>query len=581
MHRATLRWLAPCLGLLLASVAGAQSTTAGDVLFSEVIDVQLVNVEVWVTDSHGVPVTGLSADDFELREDGEPVEITHFSEVREAIRLAGETPPVAVEATADAAPGAPAAEPSHLILYFDQLHLSPTNRRQVLADVREFLATERVDPRRVLVLKQDRELTTEATFGSSWAEIDVALERLAKSQARGGTMDSEKRLTVRTLQQLWDWAQEIAGLRPAGDSNEAACDVFLPRAVPDIENYAAESRERITVSLDHLAAVSSFLTGVPGPKTLLYVSDALERAPGTDLISFVNDLCPVQTETPMFLLSDELSQQYLRLTRHANANRVTIYALQARGLESGFLTGASEGGVDLRSLNSFDAAMRTSERAGLSTLAAETGGRTIFNTNTFGEALLDVARDMSSYYSLAYIPPHGGDEAEHDIEVRVKDKALRARHREGYRDKSANVRMTERLQGAVYLGLVENPLDVRLAAGAISPDGKGTFLRLPLHILIPADRVVFLPREGGVSAQISVQVSTRNTVDQKGVFEHRAYRINWRTDSDQEMVNLVMDLEVPPGVHLVAVGVRDDATRDTSFVSTTVEVHPTPVATGP
>jgi hypothetical protein len=47
------------------------------------------------------------------------------------------------------------------------------------------------------------------------------------------------------------------------------------------------------------------------------------------------------------------------------------------------------------------------------------------------------------------------------------------------------------------------------------------------------------------------------------------------------MVNLVMDLEVPPGVHLVAVGVRDDATRDTSFVSTTVEVHPTPVATGP
>jgi hypothetical protein len=237
--------------------------------------------------------------------------------------------------------------------------------------------------------------------------------------------------------------------------------------------------------------------------------------------------------------------------------------------------------VDLRSLNSFDAAMRTSERAGLSTLAAETGGRTIFNTNTFGEALLDVARDMSSYYSLAYIPPHGGDEAEHDIEVRVKDKALRARHREGYRDKSANVRMTERLQGAVYLGLVENPLDVRLAAGAISPDGKGTFLRLPLHILIPADRVVFLPREGGVSAQISVQVSTRNTVDQKGVFEHRAYRINWRTDSDQEMVNLVMDLEVPPGVHLVAVGVRDDATRDTSFVSTTVEVHPTPVATGP
>jgi hypothetical protein len=77
-----------------------------------------------------------------------------------------------------------------------------------------------------------------------------------------------------------------------------------------------------------------------------------------------------------------------------------------------------------------------------------------------------------------------------------------------------------------------------------------------------------------VTAQLCVQVSTRNTVDQKGFFDHRAYRINWKTESDQEVVALAIDLEVPPGVHLVAVGVRDDATQITSFVSTTVEVHP-------
>lgn len=575
MNRLLLRWLSPSLVFLVAAVGAAQSAAPSDYQFTDVIDVQLVNVEVWVTDKAGVPVTGLKAEDFELYEDGQPVDITHFSEIRQDTRLPAGTAPSALASSTASAPQPANTEPSHLILYFDELHLSPSSRRRAIQDISSFLATETVDPRRVLILSQDSSLTTEATFGSTWTELDAALERLGKSRTRGSLSQSEKRLTIRNLQQLWDWAQSVAGLAPSGDSNEAACEIYLPRAIPDIESFAAESRQRIAESLDLLASAASFLTGVPGPKTLLYISDSLERAPGTDLVSFVNDLCPVQTQTPMFLLSDELSQHFRRLTRHANANRVTIYTLQAHGLESGFLSGAAEGTVELRSLNTFDAALRTSERAGLSTLAAETGGRTVFNANTFGGELEEIAREMSSYYSLAYAPPHGGDEAEHEIEVKLKNKQLRTRHRRGYRDKSADVRMTERLEGAVYLGLVDNPLGVRLAAGTVREADTQGFLRLPLHVLVPAEKIVFLPREGGVTGQISVQVSTRNTVDQKGIFDHRAYRINWKTPSDRERIDLTLELEVPPGVHLVAVGVRDDATHDTSFVSTTIEVHPT------
>jgi hypothetical protein len=309
-------------------------------------------------------------------------------------------------------------------------------------------------------------------------------------------------------------------------------------------------------------------------KTLVFVSDALERAPGTDLVRLVNDLCPVQQQTPMFLLSDELSTEFRDLSRHANANRVTIYSLQTGGLSSGFTTGAEMGGgTGFRGSTSFDLAKRLSERDGMSTLAAETGGRAVFNTNTFDAELAEIAREMSQYYSLAYEPSHGGDQRQHEIEVKLKNGQLRARHRRGYRDKSANVQMTERLQGAVYLGLVENPLDVRLAAGTVQSAEKDR-LTIPLRVLVPARAITFLPKGDGVTAQLSVQVSTRNTVDQKGIFDHRAYRINWKTESDQEVVALAIDLEVPPGVHLVAVGVRDDATQITSFVSTTVEVHP-------
>lgn len=578
MRRQLLTPLILSLVPLMGPALVAQEGPPNDYLFSEVIEVQLVNVEVWVTDAKDRPVMGLTATDFEILEDGRPVEISHFAEIQpDAAPVSGVTRTAAV---APAAPESvqgtepePATDPSHLVIYFDDLHLSPSGRKRAIKDLAEFLTEGHVPPERVLILSQNNSLKTEATFGSSWAELDAALARIEKTLPRGRLMESEKRLAIQNLQDLWKWAREVAGSRPVGNSADAACDIFVPRAVSDVEAYAAESRERIAVTLDHLASTASFLTGIPGVKTLIYVSDALERAPGTDLIRFISDLCPVNTDTPMFLLSDELSQDFRGLTRHANANRVTIYSLQTSGLKSNFLMGAEQRGLETRALaGSFDVALRMSEREGLSTLAAETGGRAIFNTNTFDDDLLAIAREMSSYYSLAYEPPHGGDEREHEIRVRLKSKNLRARHRRGYRDKNADLRMTERLQGAVYLGLVDNPLGVRLGAGTVSPGGKDLMV-FSLHVLVPAEKIVFLPQGEGVIAQVSVQVSTRNTKDQKGIFDHRAYRINWDTQSDQEMVSLVMDLEVPPGVHLLAVGVRDDATRETSFVSTTVEVH--------
>ena len=567
--------LIPGLALLLAVGSHAQEAT--DYQFSEVIDVQLVNVEVWVTDGEGRPVQGLTADAFEVLEDGKPVEISYFAEIQGNRPVLTELERVLAEPEDESAPppppSAPAGEPSHLVVYFDQLHLLPSSRKRAIEDLRDFLLKREVPPERVLILRQDQSLTTEVTFGSSWSELDEALSRLAESLPRGGLAASDKRLALRSLNDLWEEALS----RPEGNP----CDRFLPRAITEIEAYAAETRQRIAVTLEHLASTASFLTGIPGVKTLLFVSDALERAPGTDLVSVTRDYCPTGQETSllkkssMFLLADELSQEFRTLTRHANANRVTIYALQTEGLDYSFTQGAEQrSSPGYRASIAFDSAKRVGEREGMSILASETGGRTIFNRNEFGAELTQIAREMSSYYSLAYEPPHGGDQREHEIEVRLKQKGLNARHRRGYRDKSPDVQMTERLEAAIYLGLVDNPLGVRLGAGTVRPAGEKDWLTVPLHILVPAESVVFLPTETGVVAQLSVQVSTRNTVDQKGLFDHRAYRINWKTEADQELVSVALDLEVPPGVHLVAVGVRDDASRQMSFVSTTLEIQP-------
>ena len=575
MNRKHKRCIVSALLAIPATLAVAVAVAQDEVPqrpFTETINVQLVNVEVWVTDGKGRPVSGLAADEFEVFEDGEPVAISHFSEVHEATPVPDSGEPVPAGEVEEGQREKVSA--GHLVLYFDQLHLRPASRNRLIKDLREFLAAERVPPERVLILTQDRRLQTLATFGSSWEQLDNALERIAKTAPEGGRAESEKRLEIQRLQTTWNLAREYAsqGARGAAGTSDAACDYFLPRAVPDVERFAGESRERISVTLDHLASVASFLAGVPGVKTLLYLSDALERSPGSDLMNFVNDLCPQQQSSPMFLISDELSRAFRQLTRHANANRVTIYSVQGLGLRSSFMTTAEQGAVDFRGARSFDLALRANERDGLNNLAAETGGRAIVNRNQFDRALANVAREMGNYYSLAYEPRHGGDGGEHRIEVRTR-RGFDVRYRRGYRDKSRDRQMTERLQGAVYLGLVDNSLAVRLGAGDVRAAGEGRVI-LPLHVAVPAERLAFLPGNDATSAYLALQVSTRNTKTREGIYEQREYRV--RPPAQGDYVDLLVELELPEGVHLIAVGVRDDVTQEASFVSTTLELRATP-----
>ena len=69
-------WLGVWLWLGAWPWAAAQEAPSTD--FYETVEVNVVNVEVYVTDKKGNPVTGLTRDDFEILEDGEPIEISNF-----------------------------------------------------------------------------------------------------------------------------------------------------------------------------------------------------------------------------------------------------------------------------------------------------------------------------------------------------------------------------------------------------------------------------------------------------------------------------------------------------------------------
>jgi VWFA-related protein len=68
--------------LALAQQGGGPPVAAPEPVLR--VSVNLVQVDAVVTDSHGQQVTNLTADDFDIREDGRPQKITAFSYVKTA-----------------------------------------------------------------------------------------------------------------------------------------------------------------------------------------------------------------------------------------------------------------------------------------------------------------------------------------------------------------------------------------------------------------------------------------------------------------------------------------------------------------
>jgi len=601
MNKSRLWFLVRAVGVIaLAGAAGSagQAPSGAPATFGEAVDVEIVDVDVWVTDRQGRAVSGLQAKDFKLLHDGQPVEITNFAELRAAAAPAAKPADPAAPAPAPAPPEAPGS----LVLYFDQLHLQPRDYPGLFAGVAQLLAAATVPVERVMVLRQDRDLHLEVPFGSSRQTLDAALQRIASSNPPGPAVEAEH--LMGEVNQAWQESEELSssGARgvaaaPGGEraaqggargvlgggaqsvgsgsggigAGSEACDLFVDRVEGTVDNWVRERNDRSSTTLRHLFQTGIILSGLPGMKTLVYLSDALETEPAGPIAAAVGTLCPGRS---LEMGQPEMPRDLIALTRHLNTNQVTVYALQASGLQVDQSSTAGSrtfaGGMRAsRFSTAFESAQRTAQRQGMGSLAEETGGKLVFNRNDFGAELEGIGRDMRSFYSIGYRPPAGGTAGEHRIEVVLADRSLTARHRRGYREKDTDQRMREVLEGVLYLGITDNPLQVRLGAGEVRASGDQFVL--PLHVFVPVERLAFLGAGDKPAAELKMLVLARSTTSARQEWQTKAFRIR-RAAGAVGAADLSIDLNLGPGAHVVAVGVRDQASRLTSLVSTTLQV---------
>ena len=289
--------LALALSLTAAGSAAAQQQEG----FGEAIDVNVVNVDVYVTDKNGRPVTGLRKEDFELREDGKRVEITNFEALAGTLSpepvaqpaIAGAPTP---EAATPASSLAPAPEPLHLVVYVDNVNIRPANRARALQQIREFLDREVRPGDRVMVVTYDMGLHIRQPFTDDRAALARALDEVMRSAARGGEMDRARKMALEAMFSIRE--EEMAGPQGPGAASARAS----ARGGGEVDDEGEEPgrrllrahrradqelrRSRPAGCAEHRSSLKLFvnsLSGLPGRKVLLHVSDGISVTPGEEL----------------------------------------------------------------------------------------------------------------------------------------------------------------------------------------------------------------------------------------------------------------------------------------------------------
>ncbi len=586
LDRRRLAFLAAGLAWTLLAALPAAAQGAGDAAsdaadeapaqdFFDVVEVEIVNIDVWVTDKAGEPVEGLGKDDFEVFRDGRPVEVTNFYAVvggRPAGAPAGNGAPGTAASETGRAPSLdlarPASEvevpPEHrlwLIVYFDNYNVEALERNRVLPALRHFLGQTLRAGDQAMLVTYSRALEVRQPFTADLPVLMAALDEVVDD---AGLAAVRRRDQVATLHRI--------------DGADSA-----DQALAYARQYAEEQMSVVEHTTGALERLIDSLAGLPGRKALVHVSSGIPMLAGEEMFHAVAEKFGTSRaygEIPRH----DTSRSFERVNRRANAHRVTFYTLDAgglRGMEFGNAEYAGFVDMDLRS--TLDSVVPENLQSSLRFMALETGGQAIVNQNEILPALEKAARDFRSFYSLG-IASQGADTGRyHEIEVKLRDgaKGLRVRHREGYQSKTADTAVRESLRSALLYAHQANPLGVTVRWGRAEPYGDDGNYLLPIQLHIPMARVALLPtRPGRHEARLKLFVGAAGPDGEVSDVDTSPLGLQLADEhveaAKKESLVHTHKLLLNPGRKKVAVAILDLFGRESSVVTRTLQVGPAP-----
>jgi VWFA-related protein len=436
-------------------------------------NLEMVVVDAVVIGKEGGPVAGLRREDFRITEDGVPQDVATF----EAVDVAGtsavaDAPEAAAPAKVSMNTGLQAMNTRSFVLIFDQVHLSPLGAQKAKQAISQFL---RFGPR------EGDTVMIVGTGGGSWwmtrtdegkEQLQAVLKRL---EGRYVANDTPDQITDYEAMRIWEFQDALALERVrrrlesyfTGRSRSAEGDPVRGTdtltdadrsgkqfvSTDEVRNRAQDIYQHSVVrnrtTLSGLARVLDSLGGVRGRKTVVLLSEGF--------------------------IQDRSLEEYNTVIRAAQRANTAIYFVDARGMDAMPQSASAQMGPLLPAA---DVATRQMEELasaeGADTIALNTGGFSIKNTNDLERGMRRIAQEARRYYLLGYSSTNGARDGKwRKIEVKVARPDVEVRARKGYYAPQAG-RNVERAEGPWRPGL-QQALD--------SPYEFGTIpLRMTHHV---------------------------------------------------------------------------------------------------
>ena len=557
----TLFLLATLSSFAVPALAQQPQSTPGQSEDVVRVNTALVQTDVTVFDRRGTFVEDLKREQFVLKVDGKPREISFFEKIRagshsEEAQLAA--------ARGNAISGNPGGTPIPLdrgrtIFFFvDDLHVPATDIVSVRESLKRFVDRTMGQNDEAAIITTSGQVGFLQQLTDNKAVLRAAVGRITTRFQH--SQDAERPAM----------SEYQAMLVQQNDSD--VLDVFIDailRDFPDIPRQIAGDmvRQRASAMLQQSGMITTnTLAALEG----LVKSTA--RLPGRKLVLFVSS---------GFLLDRNNSDAFDRLRRVTSAAAsagVVIYSIDARGLVAST--------VDLSGGVPFDPSGRL-ERAsmgelgatqdGLNALARDTGGRAFFNTNALSAAVTTAVQESSVYYLLAWRPESEEQRSPRfrQIEVSVVGRPeLLVRFRRGFgevqpaqtaaqpkRGKEPAVLKLpiDELRATLRSLYPETALPVSLTLNFLNVPQRGSVLATSLKIA--TNRIGLEPVGGTQTAYIDIAAVILN--DQGKVVSSFENRLTMKVNSTDksappDSVAYNHFSPIKPGLYQVRVAARDE-----------------------
>ncbi len=526
-------------------VAGQADTSSTATVLK--IKTRLVVVDVVALDHRGAAVKDLKAEDFTLQEDGQEqkVRVFNFQQPAQGAAQAALTPVALPPGRATNMPLFKTSSTLNVLL-LDGINVTSANQKYARQEMLKLLEKLPAgQPLAVFALGSKLRMLQDFT-------TDPALLKDALRKAK------DNALAIRTP------VSAAADLPPGMlESMPEAMVQQVLRVGQDL--ITNQMQERVVLTLNEMSALARTLSGYPGRKNLIWVSEAFPS-----YLFPVGDTSSPQNTNPINAAQQSVITSFQAQVDHtadllSNA-QVAVYPVDAGTLANkdsystlsntdtnGNYLGRSARGGTLPGVGSLQANElgRASEatinsHGTMNSIAEQTGGKAFYNTNNIEKAIHESMEDGALYYTLGYYPDNKNwDGRFRKITVKVNRPGIKVHYRQGFfAVEPGNYAKKDPKLFAIEMGTalsIENPISTALTFQAsVAPPSEQTGNKVLIRYGIDPHAISFELKANGNTFSAAL------TADQYQKVIRTIYPCN-------------QSLELPPGDYFLRLAVRDDS----------------------